>query len=158
MGAFPSGQRGQTVNLLSLTSVVRIHPLPPIQKTTHRVVFCIGRARRTRQSMQISRFGNATTGYLLNSPAASSVVRIHFGRGRRTQVCRFRRKPKWRCSAAKANLVRSAPRAERGGPNPGGEYHRIKFVSSIPPPPIFRFGAKRNIATVCKCPPHNRSR
>ena len=29
MGAFPSGQRGQTVNLLSLTSVVRIHPLPP---------------------------------------------------------------------------------------------------------------------------------
>ena len=29
MGAFPSGQRGQTVNLLSTTSVVRIHPLPP---------------------------------------------------------------------------------------------------------------------------------
>ena len=29
MGDFPSGQRGQTVNLLSLTSVVRIHPLPP---------------------------------------------------------------------------------------------------------------------------------
>ena len=28
MGEFPSGQRGQTVNLLSLTSVVRIH-LPP---------------------------------------------------------------------------------------------------------------------------------
>ncbi len=28
-GAFPSGQRGQTVNLLSVTSVVRIHPLPP---------------------------------------------------------------------------------------------------------------------------------
>ena len=26
---FPSGQRGQTVNLLSTTSVVRIHPLPP---------------------------------------------------------------------------------------------------------------------------------
>ena len=29
MGEFPSGQRGQTVNLLSLTSMVRIHPLPP---------------------------------------------------------------------------------------------------------------------------------
>ncbi len=29
MGEFPSGQRGQTVNLLSLTSVVRIHLLPP---------------------------------------------------------------------------------------------------------------------------------
>ena len=42
MGAFPSGQRGQTVNLLSLTSVVRIHPLPPIQKAGHRPAFCIG--------------------------------------------------------------------------------------------------------------------
>ena len=29
MGEFPSGQRGQTVNLLSVTSVVRIHPRPP---------------------------------------------------------------------------------------------------------------------------------
>ena len=29
MDGSPSGQRGQTVNLLSLTSVVRIHPLPP---------------------------------------------------------------------------------------------------------------------------------
>ena len=29
MGEFPSGQRGQTVNLLSSTSMVRIHLLPP---------------------------------------------------------------------------------------------------------------------------------
>ena len=36
VGVFPSGQRGQTVNLLSTTSVVRIHPLPP--KITNR--FC----------------------------------------------------------------------------------------------------------------------
>ena len=28
MGEFPSGQRGQTVNLLRLASMVRIHPLP----------------------------------------------------------------------------------------------------------------------------------
>ena len=28
-GEFPSGQRGQTVNLLLYASVVRIHPLPP---------------------------------------------------------------------------------------------------------------------------------
>ena len=32
MGEFPSGQRGQTVNLLSVTSVVRIH-LPPPRKS-----------------------------------------------------------------------------------------------------------------------------
>ena len=31
MGGFPSGQRGQTVNLLQLASVVRIH-LPPLKK------------------------------------------------------------------------------------------------------------------------------
>ena len=29
MGEFPSGQRGQTVNLLQFASVVRIHLLPP---------------------------------------------------------------------------------------------------------------------------------
>ena len=32
MGEFPSGQRGQTVNLLSVTTVVRTHPLPPTKK------------------------------------------------------------------------------------------------------------------------------
>ena len=31
MGAFPSGQWGQTVNLLLNASVVRIHQLPPIK-------------------------------------------------------------------------------------------------------------------------------
>ena len=34
MGEFPSGQRGQTVNLLSSTSMVRIHLPPP--KNIHR--------------------------------------------------------------------------------------------------------------------------
>jgi hypothetical protein len=32
MGEFPSGQRGQTVNLLALPSVVRIH-FPPLTQT-----------------------------------------------------------------------------------------------------------------------------
>ena len=41
MGVFPSGQRGQTVNLLAMPSVVRIHPLPPRKKTDakHRSFF-----------------------------------------------------------------------------------------------------------------------
>ena len=39
-GEFPSGQRGQTVNLLSLTSVVRIHPLPPKPEHESVQVFC----------------------------------------------------------------------------------------------------------------------
>ena len=37
MGDFPSGQRGQTVNLLASPSVVRIHHLPP-EKEYHLVL------------------------------------------------------------------------------------------------------------------------
>ena len=33
MGVFPSGQWGQTVNLLLSASVVRIHPRPPRNNT-----------------------------------------------------------------------------------------------------------------------------
>ena len=39
MGEFPSGQRGQTVNLLSSTSVVRIHLLPPVLKIALNTAF-----------------------------------------------------------------------------------------------------------------------
>ena len=39
MGDFPSGQRGQTVNLLSLTSVVRIHHPPPKKHLLLQVLF-----------------------------------------------------------------------------------------------------------------------
>ena len=41
MGEFPSGQRGQTVNLLSLTSMVRIHLLPPNKKHPEGCFFCL---------------------------------------------------------------------------------------------------------------------
>ena len=37
MGVYPSGQRGQTVNLLSVTTVVRTHPLPPKNGKHHKV-------------------------------------------------------------------------------------------------------------------------
>ncbi len=38
MGEFPSGQRGQTVNLLLLASMVRIHPLPPLFFLRSRII------------------------------------------------------------------------------------------------------------------------
>ena len=38
MGEFPSGQRGQTVNLLSVTSVVRIHLPPPLSSRRLRLL------------------------------------------------------------------------------------------------------------------------
>ena len=40
MGVFPSGQWGQTVNLLLSASVVRIHPRPPNKKNPN--LFPIG--------------------------------------------------------------------------------------------------------------------
>ena len=43
MGGFPSGQRGQTVNLLSTTSVVRIHHLPPKKRVQICALFCFAR-------------------------------------------------------------------------------------------------------------------
>ena len=43
MGEFPSGQRGQAVNLLSLTSVVRIHLPPPHPRTCIAVVILMGK-------------------------------------------------------------------------------------------------------------------
>ena len=44
MEGFPSGQREQTVNLSSMTSVVRIHHLPPKQKDIPKgmSLFCFG--------------------------------------------------------------------------------------------------------------------
>ena len=39
MGGFPSGQRGQTVNLLALPSKVRIHLFPPKKRHRNAVSF-----------------------------------------------------------------------------------------------------------------------
>ena len=48
MGEFQSGQMGQTVNLLSLTSVVRIHLPPPIERRQSlRSIFSAHSIRRT---------------------------------------------------------------------------------------------------------------
>ena len=37
MGEFPSGQRGQTVNLLRIASMVRIRPPPPQKDQSERI-------------------------------------------------------------------------------------------------------------------------
>ena len=52
LGDFPSGQRGQTVNLLSLTSVVRIHHPPPSKKHCIRSAFLLGKEMVVRPPMQ----------------------------------------------------------------------------------------------------------
>ena len=43
MGEFPSGQRGQTVNLLRFASMVQIHSLPPRKGTRKGAFFVVGR-------------------------------------------------------------------------------------------------------------------
>ena len=62
MGGFPSGQRGQTVNLLQIASVVRIH--------LHPVCWCggIGRRKGLKIPREQSRAGS--------SPATSSIKRV----------------------------------------------------------------------------------
>ena len=55
MGGFPSGQRGQTVNLLHIASVVRIHHHPGIRKTSRdpmdlRDVFLLCLIERQKQA------------------------------------------------------------------------------------------------------------
>ena len=54
MGEFPSGQRGQTVNLLLSASMVRIRPLPPIKRvlSTDNALFCYWNQRRIRNDLQ----------------------------------------------------------------------------------------------------------
>ena len=61
MGGFPSGQRGQTVNLLQIASVVRIH--------LHPVCWCggIGRRKGLKIPREQSRAGS--------SPATSSKLK-----------------------------------------------------------------------------------
>ena len=57
MGGFPSGQREQTVNLSSMTSVVRIHHLPPVEKSTPNGVLFFFYAVVLFKKVRVLRFG-----------------------------------------------------------------------------------------------------
>ena len=63
MGEFPSGQRGQTVNLLAMPSVVRIH-LPPPEK---------GLASASPFSMMCSAFADREAHFVCDACFASDV-------------------------------------------------------------------------------------
>ena len=74
MGAFPSGQRGQTVNLLSLTSVVRIHPLPPNKEAGHRPASLFGE-NGCRESLN-ARAKGASSKHKINRARLPSRLRL----------------------------------------------------------------------------------
>ena len=93
MEGFPSGQREQTVNLSSMTSVVRIHHLPPKQKDIPKGMsfFCFGGRwlwirKPALGNVPVARFnqrglpvGRQPLKYLMVVPAAK---RIHHRTGR----------------------------------------------------------------------------
>ncbi len=64
-GVFPSGQRGQTVNLLAMPTVVRIHPPPPEKQV--KTPTMPGKLGVTRPE-RVSQF---TLGHPLNFPTFS---------------------------------------------------------------------------------------
>ena len=92
MEGFPSGQREQTVNLSSMTSVVRIHHLPPKQKDIPKGMsfFCFGGRwlwirKPALRNVPVARFnrrglpvGRQPLKYLMVVPAAK---RIHHRTG-----------------------------------------------------------------------------
>jgi hypothetical protein len=59
---YPSGQRGQTVNLLAMPSMVRIHHLPPLFLSKGKVDFV-----QTNQWFSVSQFFSSCASVLLPS-------------------------------------------------------------------------------------------
>ena len=66
MGVFPSGQWGQTVNLLLSASVVRIHPRPPKNLNVHKYaeVFVLSKPKVSLSRVDSNNIGppNSTAG------------------------------------------------------------------------------------------------
>ncbi len=78
MGGFPSGQRGQTVNLLSTTSVVRIHHLPPRDRVSKDALFLFWAEvlpQKTPQSCREEPLSHSVTAPLSGEPNLASPER-----------------------------------------------------------------------------------
>ena len=93
MEEFPSGQRGQTVNLLRLASVVRIHPPPPRQSKRH--IACsdfLSKSERAHSAALPSQTEPAPLGFGLAPPPAAFLPGDPF-KGCRFSLIRWIRKP-----------------------------------------------------------------
>ena len=80
MGEFPSGQRGQTVNLLLIASVVRIHLPPPAKRTSPKgdVLFAGGENEGGFEPTQIQHAGG-----MLEKPVQTLVFSLPLSIGKR---------------------------------------------------------------------------
>ena len=137
-GVFPSGQRGQTVNLLSVTSVVRIHPLPPKNRLLfikRRFLFCptkgFWRASRPplTRGLPRSRWGreNRKSNQHPISPSASHTLGTSLVRGRQGVAANL-------CEIPKRGVETPPPtRPPRVGERKTASLIKIR---SLPPPRI----------------------
>ncbi len=90
MGEFPSGQRGQTVNLLSVTSVVRIHLPPPKNRLvfTSRFFLSIAKAMEyPRQRHCRCRISPSGLYIIRRKVSCGCKVRLRHDRAERHFVC-----------------------------------------------------------------------
>ena len=129
MEGFPSGQREQTVNLSSMTSVVRIHHLPPKQKEIPKGMsfFCFGGRWLWIRKVALR---NSPVG-CFNHRGFAAAKRIHHRTGRHAP------NPKGRpdCSIAKStctgvcnDLLPLATLSRRGAQCAPGQREIIRFV------------------------------
>ena len=88
MGEFPSGQRGQTVNLLLIASVVRIHLPPPAKRTSPKgdVLFAGGENEGGFEPTQIQHAGG-----MLAKPVRTLVFSLPLSPGKRAIESTFPR-------------------------------------------------------------------
>ena len=82
MGEFPSGQRGQTVNLLRIASMVRIRPPPPEIVQHHKVLdffFCQNRIQKNQIATccrHVAAACSITADYLTLYPLGTTVMNL----------------------------------------------------------------------------------
>ena len=74
MGEFPSGQRGQTVNLLLIASVVRIHLPPPTKKHQYDWCFFVGEKQVDSNPLKC----NMPVAYCTTSPQTGCLLTVCF--------------------------------------------------------------------------------
>ena len=82
MEGFPSGQREQTVNLSSMTSVVRIHHLPPkLTASVRMLFFCFEGGGFESRLLETARWA------VSNRRGVAAATRIHSLRGSAPLLC-----------------------------------------------------------------------
>ena len=164
MGEFPSGQRGQTVNLLAMPSVVRIHLPPPEKSTRKRAFFNDIRLRRVILLRSCIRLRSSDIASQLYSACDRVKERIEYHTCRKANRShRAKRERSLDCSSVrihrpKPQIDRFRTRLTRGAPHDNlGFYchNRIATQRKHQPAPLELAGAF--VILRCSAARHSRS-